>query len=808
MAQPVWVLSVDLQTKTATFQSGLADAAKSARGAFTEIKSGSQEMGGHVSSNMFASRHAIMAVSEAFGEQMPRAITALMVHIGPLGAALEAAFPFAAIALGAVLLIEHFAKLKEAGFELSEDQTKFGTAAQNAFNQLDQKLLQAGIRTDELKNNHLGALKKQLELIDKQSMDELIRAFESVEKAGDKVFEDLKGHWYEIGVGSDGAKHALTAFSTEYKKLTTEGKAAEASDLLKGTRDSAQKILDAQNAAKATSQNPALGGGTDRDALIKHEQALATLKAAGVNFTEKEMKAQQTLVEALNDQMEVEQKVAALKKAEGGNAKTAVDKEAGARASEAERQAAEHGMKMGELKVAAEREAAAAQESIRQATIAERLAADTALANEEYQVQLRGNTQLIAALDKGGKDYNNQLQALHQKAEELTLQHQNTIAGLAEKASVEQYKKDLTDLEQSEREKINATQQGSSERLAAIDAAIKEEQARNLQNTQFYRELQNQRVEVERQAGAEEAKLQAELGKEAAAQTQAMGQLALAADEEAQALRDSAHRVTIQRRMEEEAAAANNEFELKQKALSDEASALDKGAKDYEVKLTAILNKREQLTKEHENRLTQIQDQAEKERNARILGAENQFQDSIAGGLSRVLMAHQSFGAMMSSIGDQVASGMIQNAIKSILANDMTKESDAAAAARKAFLAGMHFPFPLNIVMGPALGAMAFASVMAFNSGTDGVPGVGNGDTVPAMLTPGEGVVPGGVMDGLSKMARSGDLGGSGGKHYHAHVSPTYNLQALDASGMDKVLAKHSQTISKHVGNELRKMNR
>ena len=113
MANPVWVLSVDLQTKTATFQSGMADAARSARGAFTDIKGGATEMGEHVSTNMFASRHAIMAVSEAFGDTMPRAITALLVHIGPLGAALEAAFPYAAIALAAVLIIEHFAKMRE-----------------------------------------------------------------------------------------------------------------------------------------------------------------------------------------------------------------------------------------------------------------------------------------------------------------------------------------------------------------------------------------------------------------------------------------------------------------------------------------------------------------------------------------------------------------------------------------------------------------------------------------------------------------------------------------------------------------------
>ena len=74
------------------------------------------------------------------------------------------------------------------------------------------------------------------------------------------------------------------------------------------------------------------------------------------------------------------------------------------------------------------------------------------------------------------------------------------------------------------------------------------------------------------------------------------------------------------------------------------------------------------------------------------------------------------------------------------------------------------------------------------------------------MLEPGEGVVPGGVMDGLRSMARSGNMGG--GTHMHAHVNPTYNLQALDTDGMQKVLDKHNDTINKHVTNTLRKMNR
>jgi hypothetical protein len=802
MAQPVWVLSVDLQTKTATFQSGMADAAKSARGAFTEIKTGASEMGGHVSTNMFASRHAIMAVSEAFGDTMPRAITALLVHIGPLGAALEAAFPFAAIALGAVLIIEHLAKLREEGEKLTEDQMKFGTAVQNAFNQLDQKLIQAQIKSDELRNDHLGALRLQLELIDKQSLEELVHSFGEVAKAADVVFTELKTSWYQFGIGSAGAKHALEDFQTKYDQLLAQGKDKEASNLLAGTLSSAEKVLSAQKKIKALND--------DSDTVKVNDptgdqSAYNTLKAAAVGYTDKEVQAQQTLVDALNAQITLEGKVNELKKVDKGNATGTTGKELAALQAEGQRQAAEHSRKMGELTLQIEREKADAELTMRAATIAERLASDMHLADEEYRIQSTANQALIAALDKGGKDYNNQLKGLQEKAEELTLQHEATIAGLKGKAQAAQYREDIQNLEASEREKIESTMQGSAARLAAIDAAMREEQAKGLQDTQFYRDLEKQKVEVQRQAAEESAKIAAEAGKEEAENEQKMGELMLTARKQAQQLADSAHRVTIQQRLAEETQAANEEYALKMAAMQREAAALDKGAKDYENKLKAIQNKEKQLVQQHENEITRIKQQAEEERNSRILSAEQHFNDTIAAGLTQVLMGHKSFASMMDTIGNQVVSGMMENAIKSVLANDFTKESDAAAAARKAFNAGMQFPFPVNVVMAPVLGAAAFASVMAFEEGGI-VPGVGRGDTVPAMLSPGEGVVPGGVMDGLRNMVRSGGMSGGQTVHVQAHYAP--QIHAVDATGVDRMLAKHQDTFQRHFENTIRRMNK
>ena len=310
------------------------------------------------------------------------------------------------------------------------------------------------------------------------------------------------------------------------------------------------------------------------------------------------------------------------------------------------------------------------------------------------------------------------------------------------KATEDQYRKSIVDLEQSEREKINATMQGSAARLAAIDGALKEEQSKNLQDTSFYRELLTQRVEIERKADEDAKKATADAGKEEANNIEKMGALALAAQREHQQLTDSARRITAQKRLEEEIENANAEYAFKLAAMNKEMSTLDKTGKDYENKLRQLQDKQKQLVQQHENDITAIKEKAAQDQNQKQQAGMTRMVDEISGGLTQVLMRHQSFASMMDTIGNQVVSGMMQTALKSMMTMDMDKERQAASAARSMFLAGAKFPFPANIVMAPALGALAFASMMAFQDGTDSVPGMGRGDHIPAMLEPGEGVVP------------------------------------------------------------------
>jgi hypothetical protein len=725
MAQPVWVLSVDLQTKTATFQTGLAEAAKTARASFNDIKTGADGMGSAVGSSMTASRHSVMLLTEEFGVHLPRALTSFIAGLGPIGPALNAAFPFLAIAVGATLLIEHLEKLHQAGEKLTEDQLKLGTAVADAFNALDVKILQAQKRIDELKKDHLGALKIELELIDKQSMAELVQSFEMVAKASDAVLKELEGHWYALGKGSEGATHALDDFQAHYALLLKTGKEEAASGLLHGTLDQAKTVLTLLQARVVKPTGDAAKDAASYNAAVEAHKKLDALGiSTGANL-DKQVESQQALVDALNAQLGIEQRISELKKLEGTGARLQAAKEDTKDDKEAARKMAE--------------------------------------------AQKAGAEDYVRALVASGKEA-------------------------------------VDAVQQAEREEIEATDSGSKARLQVVEDAITKEQQMGLQDTDFYKSLLNERVQLTRQVAEEDARTEAEAAQESAAHDAAMGSLAVAALRQHMQLMASVRRQSEAERLADEERTSSAEYAVKWVELSREIEALDKSGKDYENKLKALQDKEKQLTQQHEDDLTAIKEKAEQERNTRILSADAQFNDTIARGLTQSIMGHQTWAKMVVSFGQEVVGGMIENAIKSMLAADMTKERDAAAAARKAFNIGMSIGGPAGVILGPVMGAAAFAQVMAFSSGTDEVPGVGRGDMVPAMLEPGEGVVPGGVMDGLSKIAREG--GFNQGQHIHATAHFAPQIHALDADGVDRVLEKHQDTFQRHFENTLRKMNR
>jgi len=723
MAQPVWVLSVDLQTKTATFETGLAGAAKTARGAFSDIKSGANEMGTSTGTSMMSARHGVMLLGEEFGVHLPRALTSFIASIGPVGAAMEAAFPFLAIAVGATLLLQHLEKLREAGAQLTEDQLKLGTTIANTFNSLDDKILQAQIRADELNHNHLKALDDQLKLIDRESMNELVHSFEEVAKAGDVVMKELEGHWYSFGQGSEGAKHALDDFQAHYDNLLAQGKTEQASGLLKGTEQQAQHVLEMlQNrVVKPTGNSQADQAAYDR-ATKAHQELDALGVKTGANL-DRQIAAQQNLVEVLQAQLGVESRIADLKGLEGHNAKTA-----------------------------------------------------DAQADAKYDKEQQ--KKLEEALAQGRAAY---------------------MAGLHR-----QYEETVATINQGERENVIATKAGSAERLAAIETALKAEEDMGLQGTSFYRELLTERVELEQHL-ADEAKKQAEQSNaEDIRQEAAMAELKLAAVKTAESLQLSISHNADQQRLVDDEKMANEEYEIKKRALDREIQALDQSDTSYLLKLKQLQNQEEILTQQHENQLAAIRENAETQTNDKLAASYQRFTSTISGELTKSIMGHQTWAKTVESLGDQMISGMIKNAIMYALSNKTRQESDARAAASAGYKLGLEIGGPAGAVLAPIFGAVAFAGAMAFEHGGI-VPGYGDTDSVRAVLTPGETVLPKNLSEGLQSAAKGDGLGG--GHTYHVHIRPTYHVQTIDGDGMKATLEKHSDQLQRHFENTLRRMN-
>lgn len=131
--------------------------------------------------------------------------------------------------------------------------------------------------------------------------------------------------------------------------------------------------------------------------------------------------------------------------------------------------------------------------------------------------------------------------------------------------------------------------------------------------------------------------------------------------------------------------------------------------------------------------------------------------------------------------------------------------ADAKVAASNTYASVSAIPV-IGPFLAPEAAAGAYAAVLAFADGGI-VPGVGKGDIVPARLEPGEGIIPGGVMDGLRTMARNGGFNGNQQTHVH-NVKITHHIHAMDGASVERVLRDHADEFEKHYHRAVRKSNR
>jgi hypothetical protein len=145
-----------------------------------------------------------------------------------------------------------------------------------------------------------------------------------------------------------------------------------------------------------------------------------------------------------------------------------------------------------------------------------------------------------------------------------------------------------------------------------------------------------------------------------------------------------------------------------------------------------------------------------------------------------------------------MAEQMIKNLIMLELTGDKEKLIHAKSAYGKAFDAMSGIP-PAPM-WGYAAGALAFAAVMSFEQGGK-IPGAG---AVPIEGHGGETVVTKALTDRVESSERS--AGSKGANQHNWNFSP--QIHAVDASGVDAMLSKHSAIFQKHISQTMRRMNK
>lgn len=183
-------LVVSLESNTAKFSEDLGRVQTDLDGVAGKAESSGKRM----VSSFGSGREGLMLLEESTGVRLPRALTHLIAEIGPVGLAFSTMLPI----LGVIAAIDVIGKLIEKHNAAAESMRKMGIASEDAaiagtlkMSDLNDKLVEAQNKADDLAGNHLAALRGQLELLDHASLKDLIKSLDDVTKEADTLFETM-----------------------------------------------------------------------------------------------------------------------------------------------------------------------------------------------------------------------------------------------------------------------------------------------------------------------------------------------------------------------------------------------------------------------------------------------------------------------------------------------------------------------------------------------------------------------------------------------------------------------------------------
>lgn len=574
-------------------------------------------------------------------------------------------------------------------------------------------------------------------------------------KAAEGAFAQLKAHWYQFGSGSEGAKHSLEEFQSQYELLLKTGKDTEANALLDAKIQREQKILDLQKQARDNQGNATTGKMGDYQ---KYEEAIVQLRQLGVGITEKEIQSEQDLVDILQAQVNAHSQIKQIKNTEGSTA-ALKDTLKGLSDEAALQKIITAGV---DAHAAAERKLAQTQ-------------AETAIAgdkgNQGESIQDKLDKQIGAIQEEHDAAVSAANQILSSKKE---LYEYDTKA-----AGQNVQKKNELDAEYANAVRVH------DDTIAQADA-----------------EAQMKSVAATAAASAERQKIAI-----AAAQAQADGVVAVAIegakrqeklDEETAKNLLALHQRTAAQARDLEIKAVQDATNVEVKAYQDRIKALDKFATDYAKKVQELESKIKQVTQKGEDDVTQIRKTAEQKQLMDTQQAYNKMYSGIADDVAKSLVMNKSLVQSFRQTGEQMLEGMIKNLIMMELTHDKEKLINAKGAFDKSFNWAASWGGP---IAGAVAGAAAFAAVMSFEVGGK-IPGAG---PVPIVGHGGETVVTKALTDRV-EASEGRNSQSNGSTTVHATFAPT--IHAIDSNGVEGMLKQHHRVFQREITNTIRKMNR
>lgn len=748
----VGALVIRLQAETAQFSQDLGKV----KSQLADLGDGGKKAGASMASGMYEARGSLMLVEESVGVRLPRHLNSLIATIPGVGEAFAVMLPLVGVVAAIAIitkLIEKHDEMKDKVAATRGAYVSFAAGAADSLRDLQSELLQAGMKMDALTGDHADALKKELQLIDNQTLTKLISEFDKLADHADKVFADMRAQesFFQIGSGAKEAQTALKEFKDSYDLAMSQGNTQGAAEALAKFKNQINGAVIAANKAK--------------EALHGANEAAAA--AGQVQLSEDDSAATKELAAAW--------KINADLVAYYGKEKAVV-----ANISATDKDVANlHGM----------------SEELKGNLIP--------FFGEWMQQQVKSGTYTSLAAKEYGERW------------EAALNKQSAEGAKAAQKLKHVYD-DLTEEQIKKQQEVDAAamkgQKDVAEQMRQVETT---ETEINLQN--FKDMLAQMKTEQERfQADAEKNNTSLSgIGLDVAKVAEAKQQIALLGQEMAR-LGDEEKQLEADRALVNPSDIANvnkyteainqlkekmGQLNLEQAKAQAEVVKLGTSWGDYFARMKGeTVDLATTMRTNLQQSLTQFTTSFSNAMSKSIIEGKN-F------GQAMRQVAAQFLETMLSALIQWLTKWILTHTIASAFATTSAATSAAAQKAAAVSLAGANgvasyalAPWPIDLGA-PAFGASMAAAATGFAEGGL-VPGSGSGDTVPAFLTPGETVVTKALTDRVSRSEGQG--GSSGDTHIHNHISAT----AMDAEGVDRVLTKHMTTLQRHVTAQIRRRNK